>query len=145
MFISVRSHLRIFFYPFTYKCISTNFVYFSRKQYRQLDPWLLPQNIKLTEISLTVLKLWFLKRWATCMNEEIMYTKPIHTWMYSLTIRKRKQLMKRGGIQNGVPSRYFSPMNLRFVHRPLCRNFYFFFLRNEYDLFMKLYLQKCTI
>lgn len=145
MFISVRSHLRIFFYPFTYKCISTNFVYFSRKQYRQLDPWPLPQNIKLTEISLTVLKLWFLKRWATCMNEEIMYTKPIHTWMYSLTIRKRKQLLKRGGIQNGVPSSCFSPMNLRFVHRPLCRNFYFFFLRNEYDLFMKLYLQKCTI
>lgn len=127
MFISVRSHLRIFFINLRINVYQQTLT-ISRvnNQYRQLDPWLLPQKIKLTEISHTVLKLWFLQRWATCMNEEIMYTKPMHTWTYSLTIRKRKQLMKRGGIQNGVPSRYFSPMNLRFVHRPLCINFYFF-------------------
>lgn len=149
MFISVRSHLRIFFihlrinvYQQTLSISRINI------QYRQLDPWLLPQKNK-THRNLTyrtkMILIWFLHMWATCSNEEIIFTKPMHTWTYSLTITMRKQLMKRGGIQNGVPSRYFSPMNLRFVHRPLFINFHFFFLKNEYDLFIKLWLQKYTI
>lgn len=57
------------------------------------------RNNNITEISHIVLM--FLQRLAK--NEDIIYTKPKHTPMYSLSIKTRKRLIKRGGILNGVP------------------------------------------
>lgn len=47
------------------------------------------------------------------MNKEIIYTKSTHTCMHNFTII-RKQLMKQGGIQNGVLSLFSSDTIARY-------------------------------